>query len=491
LQRPAAIAENGKSATFAYGHDCARRKMEVKNGATLQYTRYYLGDRYEKDVRPDKTATERLYFGGTAYNAPAVYVRVNGGAWTLYYIHRDHLGSITGLSSASGTLTHEYSYDPWGRLRNPANHVAYPPDQAPELFLGRGFTGHEHLPQFGLINMNARLYDPALGRFLSPDPYVQAPDFSQSFNRYSYCVNNPLIYVDENGEWFGLDDLIGFAVGGVINLVSNALQGNIHSIGDGLAAFGAGGAAGTLALYGPAGWAAGGAIVGGTNAWLGGATGWDIAKGAGIGVVSGLAGGAAGQWAAQSLGGIVISGLRITSPVLQGAIGGAIGGAAGGYAGGFAGGLLMTGDFNQAHKAGLSGAISGASIGSIAGAVGGYAAAKKAEINPWTGKQSPWTGKQSDNLYKVGTNTDQDVFIVTEDGVVLPKGAEIPEYLIENPKYHGKGSYGIIDQNGNFQETVRIDKGTPHGYKGPNESHFHLNKGKHIFDANKWPWWRK
>ena len=50
--------------------------------------------------------------------------------------------------------------------------------------------------------MNARLYDPALGRFLSPDPYVQAPDFTQNFNRYSYCLNNPLRYVDKNGEFF-------------------------------------------------------------------------------------------------------------------------------------------------------------------------------------------------------------------------------------------------------------------------------------------------
>jgi len=46
----------------------------------------------------------------------------------------------------------------------------------------------------------ARLYDPALGRFLSPDPYVQMPDFSQNFNRYSYCLNNPLVYTDPDGE---------------------------------------------------------------------------------------------------------------------------------------------------------------------------------------------------------------------------------------------------------------------------------------------------
>lgn len=69
----------------------------------------------------------------------------------------------------------------------------------PELLLGCGYTGHEHLPWFGLINMNARLYDPATRRFLNPDPVVQLPDNTQSYNRYSYCLNNPLRYTDPTG----------------------------------------------------------------------------------------------------------------------------------------------------------------------------------------------------------------------------------------------------------------------------------------------------
>jgi RHS repeat-associated protein len=64
----------------------------------------------------------------------------------------------------------------------------------------RGFTGHEHLPEFNLINMNGRVYDPILGRFLSPDNYIQLPDYTQSLNRYSYALNNPLIFTDPTGE---------------------------------------------------------------------------------------------------------------------------------------------------------------------------------------------------------------------------------------------------------------------------------------------------
>ena len=132
-----------------------------------------------------------------------VYVRDNNSDWALYDIVRDYQGSITHLvDDSDGTVVAEYSYDPWGRMRNPETLEIYTTVTAPELFLGRGYTGHEHLTWFGLINMNARLYDPALGRFLSPDPHVQAPDFSQNFNRYAYCLNNPLKYKDEDGKVF-------------------------------------------------------------------------------------------------------------------------------------------------------------------------------------------------------------------------------------------------------------------------------------------------
>jgi len=89
------------------------------------------------------------------------------------------------------------NFDAWGRLRN-ANDWTF--NNAPTaLMFDRGWTGHEHLLAFGLINMNGRVYDPVVGRFLSPDNYIQAPDNPQSYNRYSYCLNNPLMYTDPSG----------------------------------------------------------------------------------------------------------------------------------------------------------------------------------------------------------------------------------------------------------------------------------------------------
>ncbi|GHU64363.1 hypothetical protein FACS1894123_08890 [Bacteroidia bacterium] len=212
FERPASISENNYTATFTYNGGGDRVKMQLLNGSSNYLTRYYLGGIYEID-EGTSGSKERLYMGGDAYSAPAVYIRQNG-AWSLHYILRDYLGSITHVTNSSGSVVQELSYDAWGRLRNPANQTAYALGQEPTLFLGRGYTGHEHLPQFGLINMNARLYDPAIGRFLLPDPFVQMPDFSQNFNRYSYCLNNPFKYVDPSGEivWF-VPVIIGAAIG--------------------------------------------------------------------------------------------------------------------------------------------------------------------------------------------------------------------------------------------------------------------------------------
>jgi len=67
-------------------------------------------------------------------------------------------------------------------------------------WLYRGFTGHEHLTQFALINMNGRMYDPVQGRMLSPDNYVSTPFGTQGYNRYSYANNNPPSYTDPDGQ---------------------------------------------------------------------------------------------------------------------------------------------------------------------------------------------------------------------------------------------------------------------------------------------------
>jgi hypothetical protein len=71
------------------------------------------------------------------------------GSWGIYYICRDYLGSITHITNSAGVVQQELSYDAWGRLRNPINHVLYAPGLEPAMLLVRGYTGHGHLAVFG------------------------------------------------------------------------------------------------------------------------------------------------------------------------------------------------------------------------------------------------------------------------------------------------------------------------------------------------------
>lgn len=119
--------------------------------------------------------------------------------------------SAVGTSSPTwggGDLEQSLSFDAWGNRRNAATWSG--PANDDPLF-DRGFTGHEHLYNFGLINMNGRIYDPYMSTFLSPDNYIQAPDNSQNFNRYAYCLNNPLKYIDPSGErYFGYNEAMAY-----------------------------------------------------------------------------------------------------------------------------------------------------------------------------------------------------------------------------------------------------------------------------------------
>lgn len=88
-------------------------------------------------------------------------------------------------------------YDPFGTQRDSQNMGSSV--SRSRLGVHIGFTAHEHDDEFGLINMKGRIYDPQVGRFLSADPIISNPFFGQSYNRYSYVLNNPLAFTDPTG----------------------------------------------------------------------------------------------------------------------------------------------------------------------------------------------------------------------------------------------------------------------------------------------------
>ena len=184
---------------YQYGYD--HERIQMSHGNT--YEKLYLGN-CELITQNGNTQWNTFISGPLGVFAA---VTSNGTTESLRFIYKDHLGSWTTITDDAGTILEEMSYDAWGNIRIPGlwTNGSY----SGLILYDRGFTGHEHLFSFGLINMNGRMYDPVMSSFLSVDNYVQRPDFSQSFNRYAYCLNNPLRYVDPDGEWF-LTGGVGF-----------------------------------------------------------------------------------------------------------------------------------------------------------------------------------------------------------------------------------------------------------------------------------------
>ncbi len=148
--------------------------------------------------------------GGDAYSAPMVRIQKftnnSSEGIKLYYLQRDHLGSILNITeqvgsgvNARGKLMEHRQFGAWGTVDAFWSRTSGV-TMGNESILDRGYTGHEHFEDVGLIHMNGRMYDPQLGRFLSPDNYIQNPYNTQNYNRYSYVLNNPLMYTDPSGE---------------------------------------------------------------------------------------------------------------------------------------------------------------------------------------------------------------------------------------------------------------------------------------------------
>lgn len=195
----------GLSTHFFYGPDQERWCSAQYRDGNLVRSTIYAGD-YE-EVYENGDTRGYYYLDGNV-------IVIRDGLFKPYLAFTDNLGSILSVCDEEGRKVFDASYDAWGKQTITQNDIG----------LYRGYTGHEMLNEYDIINMNGRLYDPVIGRFFSPDNYVQMPFNSQNFNRYSYCLNNPLKYTDPSGEWFGIDDLIVAGAGFVVGYLGNAIS---------------------------------------------------------------------------------------------------------------------------------------------------------------------------------------------------------------------------------------------------------------------------
>ena len=384
------ISLGNKSLVLDYGVDEQRRKGVFKEG-NVTFTRYYSGN-YEEEISSSGKIKKIHYISG-GDGLTGIYINDDGNS-NFYSAYCDYQGSLLALTDINGVVKEKYAYDPWGNRRNPA--LWKDADTRTKFIIDRGYTLHEHLDALGLINMNGRVYDPLLGMFLSPDPYVQAPGNWLNYNRYGYCLNNPLIYTDPDGElWW----LIPIAVGAVINWATNGAD----FTWEGLGYFGVGALAGASTLISITG--VGAAIV---PAITGGITG------AGNNLVSqGFAYGSGNTWSGYiNWGEVGISGISgaitgflggklsdkfspyvnkyvskiFDGPMLQDMVTNSVVSGATGFTVGAGWTAFSGGSFEESMQAGWNSAKVGFAVGGATGSFSGWQRAKEARVSPWTGE---------------------------------------------------------------------------------------------------------
>ena len=306
----------------------------------------------------------------------------------LEFSLKDHLGSTSAVHDESGEVQksrgqqptdERHSYDAWGARRDNASwapagpmlgHSPPPtanssPPTEPKVASSqpRGYTGHEMLDDVGLVHMNGRLYDAALGRFCSADPIIQEGENSQNYNRYTYVLNNPLSHTDPSGYSFWkkfVRALVAIIVAIIIVIVV------IYTFGAALSALGAGqflagagiygtGAGFTLGV-GNAVWmgAALGAVWAGVNAVIQGASFSQTLRAALNGAISG------------AVGAMIGGGLHELGVAAKGFGGKAIHAVAHGVAGGG-----MSEANGGSFKDGFIGSLIGAGVNTVAGGLFG------------------------------------------------------------------------------------------------------------------------
>lgn len=211
FNKPITISKQGYMVDFAYGVDGKRYKrseigmgkgnwVPIRTGGVntfipIKNETHYVGNVEFVRIAGTSEWQAKRYIGD------GILISQIKTSKTVSYLLTDHLGSTHVIAKSNGSKAEEMSFDVFGARRDATNWARE--HKKISTFTNaltlRGYTGHEQLDELGLVHMGGRIYDPVLGRFLQADPAIQQPSNIQSFNRYSYVMNNPLNKTDPSG----------------------------------------------------------------------------------------------------------------------------------------------------------------------------------------------------------------------------------------------------------------------------------------------------
>jgi RHS repeat-associated protein len=177
---------------FTYNANQRRAAKLLPNGDHINY----VGGLFEERVQGGRTTD--VFFVPSADGRLIAQVEQSvDNSSQVHYIHHDALASIQAVSSATGTAEEQLWYEPFGQTVGAGSPGVR---AAPVLAnVTQGFSSDTQDADLNLVDMNGRVYDPSVTRFLTADPIRNAPLRTESLNRFSYAWNNPLKWVDPSG----------------------------------------------------------------------------------------------------------------------------------------------------------------------------------------------------------------------------------------------------------------------------------------------------
>ena len=195
FNKPATVVDAATRTAFVHGPDRARIRQTRVQGATTTTIKYVAGLFERVSKTGEATKSVHYIFAGGARIAIRTTDDAPSPTDSLRYLHQDHLGSVDTITDAAGRAVERLSYCAFGKRRVAAGENAWtdPALAIAAVNTPRGFTGHEHLDDFQLVHMNGRVYDPALGRFMSADPFVQFAESHPGPQPLRLCRQQPAL----------------------------------------------------------------------------------------------------------------------------------------------------------------------------------------------------------------------------------------------------------------------------------------------------------
>lgn len=217
--QPTLLRANGQQSRYTYGAEGELVAQEATFAGGTESTRY-LGELVERVVTATREHQRQAIVGP---EGPVAWVvKRSDGTRDTWYATLDEVGSLDTLTDAQGGLVSRLRYSPFGARASAAASGAGGLLAAEQAAIAattrRGFGMQSHADALGLVHFGSRVLDPAIGRFLSPDPFVGQMGNSQDWNRYAYAWNSPYAVTDPRGLteveiYFG-ENGFGVRVGG-------------------------------------------------------------------------------------------------------------------------------------------------------------------------------------------------------------------------------------------------------------------------------------